>query len=448
MLEILTRGRVTPADTSAELITREQDVRRRIAELTARLDGVTGEESRRGRDVASASSATAEALSREQAAYADLLLEMREQAPRHAALVSPPVVSWRDVAARLSPNAALIEYLVSDSGAAAFVVTRDTLVLVDLDAGHPDLARLVRFARGTLDKRSPELDSLWRGPLRNLYQVLIAPIEDAGLLAGKSRLIIVPHAELHYVPFAALVDGRRRFLVERYEIAETPSAAVWLALGDRRASRAGAGVLAVAPRPDLLPATRQEVAAIARLTGADTRVLIGSEATEDAFRRDAPTRRVVHLASYGILNKSNPMFSYVDLARGGGEDGRLEVHEVFGMTLRAELVVLSACQTGLGSGTLADVPAGDDWVGLSRAFLNAGASQVVATLWPVEDRATAELMTRFYERFTAGTDATGALAAAQRAMLAAPATAHPFYWAGFVSIGGSHEQRTASRPSN
>jgi CHAT domain-containing protein len=295
----------------------------------------------------------------------------------------------------------------------------------------------VQFARGTVERRSPLLDSLWRGPFRSLNQFLIAPLEEAGLLAGKTRLVLVPHAELHYLPFAALVDGRRRFLIDRYEIVETPSAAVWLALGDRRSRGGGLGALAFAPWPNALPATRQEVAVIARLAGADARVLMGSDASEQAFRRDAPTRRVLHLATYGILNKPNPLFSYVDLARGGGEDGRLEVHEVFGLTLTADLVVLSACQTALGSGALADVPAGDDWVGLSRAFLSAGAAHVVASLWPVEDRATAELMTGFYERFTAGTDATGALAAAQRTLLVAPATAHPFYWAGFVSIGGS-----------
>jgi CHAT domain-containing protein len=146
---------------------------------------------------------------------------------------------------------------------------------------------------------------------------------------------------------------------------------------------------------------------------------------------------VLHLATYGILNKPNPLFSYVELAPGGDQDGRLEVHEVFGLTLVADLVVLSACQTGLGSGALADVPAGDDWVGLSRAFLSAGAAHVVATLWPVEDRATADLMEHFYERFTAGADPAAALAAAQRALLVAPATAHPFYWAGFVSVGGA-----------
>jgi CHAT domain-containing protein len=196
-------------------------------------------------------------------------------------------------------------------------------------------------------------------------------------------------------------------------------------------------MLAFAPRPDALPASRREVAAIARFAGADALVLTGSEASEAAFRREAPTHRVLHLATYGILNKPNPLFSYVELAPGGEDDGRLEVHEVFGLTLAADLVVLSACQTGLGSGALADVPAGDDWVGLSRAFLSAGAAQVVATLWPVEDRASADLMEHFYEHFTAGADAPAALAGAQRVLLVAPATAHPFYWAGFVVVGGA-----------
>ena len=132
----------------------------------------------------------------------------------------------------------------------------------------------------------------------------------------------------------------------------------------------------------------------------------------------------------------------MDLAAGGEQDGRLEVHEVFGLRLAADLVVLSACQTGLGSGALADVPAGDDWVGLTRAFLHAGAARVVATLWPVDDWASAALMERFYEGYQAQDDAARALALAQRALLAAPATAHPFYWAGFVSVGGASAERT------
>jgi CHAT domain-containing protein len=303
--------------------------------------------------------------------------------------------------------------------------------------GRRELARLVELVRGTLEPRAGA-DPLWRGPLRRLHDHLITPLEQGGALAGKHRLVLVPHAELHYLPFAALVGGAGvdRFLVERYELAVTPSASVWLALGDRPA-RTGQGVLAMAPQPDRLPASRREVASIPALGGGEVRVLTGRAATEDAFRREAGARRVLHLATYGVLNKPNPLFSFVEFASGGGPDGRLEVHEVFGLDLSADLVVLSACQTGLGSGALADVPARDDWVGLTRAFLHAGAAHVVATLWPVEDQATALLMERFYRELAAGAEPTRALVLAQRAVMGEPATATPFHWAGFVTVEGS-----------
>jgi len=442
MLELLARGRVAaPADTAADLVAREQDLRRRIAELTRELEDVTaGDDALRGASGRPAPGAAREALDRAQEAYTDLLLEIGERAPQHASLVSREAPRWQEVGRRLAPEQAFIEYLVSDSGSLAFVVTRDTAAVVDLGAGRRDLARLVAFARGTLEPGgSLRTDSLWRGPLRQLHEYLIAPIEEAGLLAGKTRLVLVPHAELHYLPFAALVDraGAGRFLMERYEVTVTPSAAVWLALGDRGASRASSGVLALAPRPDVLPGSGREVAAVGGLVGADARVLTAGGATEDAFRREAPRRRIVHLATYGVLNKHNPLFSFVELAPGGGQDGRLEVHEVFGLHLTADLVVLSACETGVGSGALADVPAGDDWVGLVRAFLHAGAAHVVATLWRVDDWATEALMERFYEGLATGAEPARALALAQRALVGTPATAHPRYWAGFVAVGGS-----------
>jgi CHAT domain-containing protein len=440
MLELLTRGRVhAPRDTAEELIAREQDLRRRIAELTRDLEGTsTRSDELRGPDVSSASEATREALLRAQEAYAELRTELGERAPRHAALVSPKSATWREVAQRLSPNEALIEYMVSDSGCVAFVVASDTVAAIELGIAARPLMRLVEFARGTLEQRgSPRADSLWRAPLRSLHRYLIAPIEESGLLEGKKQIVIVPHAELHYLPFAALIDGDGRSLIERYEMAVTPSASVWLALGERPRAPSAAGILAVAPRPDALPASRREVAAIARSAGGRARVMTGGAATEDVFRREAPNYRVLHLATYGVLNKHNPLFSFVELAPGGEHDGRLEVHEVFGLRLTADLVVLSACQTGLGSGALTDVPAGDDWVGLTRAFLHAGANRVVATLWPVDDWATAAFMERFYEHMASGIDARQALARSQRALRAERATAHPFYWAGFVIIGGA-----------
>jgi CHAT domain-containing protein/tetratricopeptide (TPR) repeat protein len=448
MLELLGRGRVTSSgDTAADLVAREQDLRRRMAERTQEL-AQAEDEALRGPAPAQTATAAREALARDQEAYAELLLEMRERSPRHAALIAPKTAEWRDVARRLAPDAAFIEYLVGDSASLAFVITRDTVVALDLGLRRHDLARLVEFTRGTLvipplrvAERGTGGEDLWRGPLRQLHQYLIAPIEETHLLAGKTRLTLVPHGELHYLPFAALLEpsgpGAGRFLIERYDLAVTPSGAIWLALGDRSARHAAGGVLALAPRTDLLPASRREVAAVARLGGPEVETLMGNAASEDAFRRMAPTRRVLHFATYGVLNKRNPLFSFVDLAPGGGQDGRLEVHEVLGLHLAADLVVLSACQTGLGSGALADIPAGDDWVGLTRAFLHAGAANVVATLWPVEDWATAALMERFYEGYQSQGDPVPALARAQRALLATRPVAHPFYWAGFVSAGGA-----------
>jgi len=441
LLDLLARGRVEARAAPDSFFTsREQDLRRRITELTARLGAEAGDTAgARGPDLtAETAGAARQALARAQEAYAELLVEMREVSPEYAGLVAGEPVSWSDVAARLEPDEALLEYLLSDSGTIVLVVTRDTVAAVDLGVGRRDVARLIDFARAGLGRPEREpARTLWRGPLRQLYQQLLVPVEVAGLLQGTRRLLIAPHGELHYLPFAALLRGEPdQFLVERYDVTYVPSASVWLRLADRRRSeQPGDRVLLLAPRPDALPASRAEVEAIGRLYGTTARILVGPAASEAAFRGAAPTHGVVHLATYGVLNKHNPLFSFVELNAGGDADGRLEVHEVFGLDLNARLVVLSACQTALGSGALADVPAGDDWVGLVRAFLYAGAQRVLATLWPVEDRATAELMEDFYGQLSRGQTEVAALAAAQREALRAPATAHPFYWAGFVLVG-------------
>jgi CHAT domain-containing protein len=137
-----------------------------------------------------------------------------------------------------------------------------------------------------------------------------------------------------------------------------------------------------------------------------------------------------------VLNKQNPLFSYVALRPGGEEDGRLEVHEVLNLSLHSRLVVLSACQTGLGSGALGDVPPGDDWVGLVQAFLYAGSAKVLATAWPIVDRATDPLMRGFYRRLQAGVTEDIALAMEQRAAIADPRLRHPRFWGPFMLTGG------------
>jgi CHAT domain-containing protein len=184
----------------------------------------------------------------------------------------------------------------------------------------------------------------------------------------------------------------------------------------------------------MLPASRAEVDAIGHIYGSRATVLTGAAASEQAFRLRAPNAAIIHLATNGVLNKRNPLFSFVELAPGNGEDGRLEVREALGLAIHARLLVLSACQTALSSGALEDVPIGDDWVGLVQAFLVAGASNVMGTLWPVEDRATARLMELFYVALKSGQSEPDALAAAQRSALRDASTAHPFYWAGFSIV--------------
>ena len=145
----------------------------------------------------------------------------------------------------------------------------------------------------------------------------------------------------------------------------------------------------------VLPGAEAEVRGISRVFRPAT-VLVGADASESRFRTLAPGYQILHLATFGVLNPQNPLLSYVRLRPGDEQDGRLEVHEVFELALRARLVVLSACETALGSGALGDLPAGDDWLGLVQAFLSAGSTRVLATVWPVADRPTASLMTDFY----------------------------------------------------
>jgi CHAT domain-containing protein len=441
MLDMLARGRVeVTAPGEQDPTAREQDLRRRIDELTRHVEAAAESASDlRGPALLEGASIGREALARAQDAYAELLIELREANPAYAALVRGEVASVSEVMRALTEGQVLLEYLLGDSTTLVFVITSDTVVSLDLNVSRRALAALIDFARGTVaSPREGGARRAWRAPMLRLYQQLIAPVQQTGLLTGKNRLLIAPHAELHYLPFAALLEpgATGQPLVTRYVLQYVPSAAVWLRLRSRPAPPTRGDALALAPRAAALPGSQAEVEAIGRIHGARARVLIGASATERAFRAFAPEQGIVHLATYGVLNKHNPLFSHVELRAGGGEDGRLEVHEVFGLTLRARLLVLSACQTGLGAGALGDVPPGDDWVGLVQAFLFSGASNVLATLWPVEDIATARLMERFYTELAAGRSESEALAEAQRGAERGRGTAHPFYWAGFALVTG------------
>ncbi|MCU0620498.1 MAG: CHAT domain-containing protein [Gemmatimonadales bacterium] len=431
-------GRATwGAGADAALVLREQELRRAITELSGQLaPREAGVLALRGAaDPSAAPLVAREALARAEAERTELLVTLRARAPRYAGLVEGRTTGWRDVAAALPAGTVLLEYLLSDSAAALFVVDRGGVHALDLGSDRRTIASQVEFARGTLAKPSGATAS--RAVLERLFRTLVEPAESAGLLRGATRLLVVPHAELHYLPFAALRQPGGGYLVERFAIATVPSASVWLqAEGRAPRARASGRVLALAPVAAQLPGTQREVEAIAALAPASTTVLLGTRATRGALERALPSADVLHLATYGVLNRRNPLFSHVELAAPAGGDGRLEVHDVHGLTLDLSLVVLSACQTGVGSGLQADVPAGDEWVGMAQAFLSAGARRVMATLWLVDDQATAELMTRFHAARRQGGPTSDALATVQRGAIGDARFGDPYYWAGIQLMGG------------
>ncbi len=258
-----------------------------------------------------------------------------------------------------------------------------------------------------------------RTHLQALHTMLWAPLEAA--LAGCRRVVIVPHGRLHYLPFAALHDGRH-WLVENRDISLAPSAGL--------AQRALAGtprlprsVLAVGRGGAGLQHVYAEASDVAAAFGGASTALLGADATVARVREAAPSADVVHLACHGVFRADNPMFSALELA-----DGPFTLFDAQQLGWRAALVTLSACETGVSR-----VAPGNESIGLVRGFLLAGAAGVVASMWAVDDAATAALMRSFYARLRAGDGAAAALGAAQREM--ACGGAHPFHWAAFALHG-------------
>ncbi|MDP9268491.1 MAG: tetratricopeptide repeat protein [Acidobacteriota bacterium] len=425
------QGKSTPLErnVSPEAAQHELELRLRIQRLHRAIE----EESAKGAEFRGRAAAVfSEELQAAQREYQNLLDDRHGRRSGRAT-----VATAERIRQSLPADAALLEYVVADDSVLIFVLTRDQLRSTSSPVSLEELETRIELFRDLLNRRTGDQ---WRPPAESLRHSLVDPIEAAGWLRGRRRLFLVPQGVLHYLPFAALArttDSRTRFLVEDYVLQYLPSASTLAAEPgsaglDRR-------LFALAPsRSHLLFATR-EVQAIQTLLPHGARLLVGTRATESDFKRLAGDYGTIHLATHGFFNKVNPLFSGVELEPDARDDGRLEVHEVLELRLRAGLVTLSACETALGTGYYSDVPAGDDFVGLTDAFLRAGSSSVLATLWEVNDRSTSEFMTEFYRRLERpGGEGDLALATAQRRMLASHSRfRHPYYWAPFVLVGSS-----------
>ena len=403
---------------------------------------------------------------------------------------TPPFSTEDALSLMHDSKTALLEFAVTDERTLLFVLTkgeaaagdgrgRVELKVYTLNVGRKDLAAQVEDFR----RRMAARDLGFRAPARRLYELLLGPAREQ--LRGREVLCIVPDDALWGLPFQALQPKEDGYLIEEHAVFYAPSLSVLRemskgvesrralvlpvsesrddAYGDmRRAAPAvsDARTLLAFANPTLsretvarvaslrrdesaapLPESETEVKALERVYGAArSRIYVGAQAREDMVKAEMGRYRVLHFATHGVLDDRNPMYSHLLLsqdANSPGEDGLLEAREIMGLSLRAELAVLSACQTARGR-----VGAGEGVVGMSWAFFIAGCPTTVVSLWDIESASTTRLMIEFHRQLRAQNSGgasfaskASALRAASLKLLGTTQYRHPFYWAGFVMVG-------------
>jgi CHAT domain-containing protein/Tfp pilus assembly protein PilF len=388
---------------------------------------------------------------------------LRRASPRLGSLQEPVPLDLAGARRALDPGTRLLVYAVGAERTLLFVAPDvedakvPALTIAVLPLGRTVLEQRITAFRELISRgrQSAVLETALSTQARRLFDDIIGPVRSS--LAGARRLLIVPDGPLHALPFAALAiaDGPR-YIAEEWPLHVAASATVYaeikkqppparrddgltlLAFGDPRygegpASPAADGwMLARAQSLVPLPATRKEVESIAALYPGTSRAYLGPAATEARAKAEMPQARLLHFACHGLLDARFPLDSALALSPGeNGDNGLLQAWEVIErVRLDADLVTLSACETGLGRNI-----GGEGLIGLARAFQYAGARSVLASLWEVSDRSTALLMERFYGGLKRGLSKDEALRAAQAEVRQQAAYAHPYHWAAFQLSG-------------
>lgn len=355
-------------------------------------------------------------------------IEFSDQGSEGVWSAESEVLSLPQIQSLLAEDVTLVAYYVlGENGSLAFIITRQSFKVVELPQATPE----------NLYWKISELLA-WPEPfptaLNELYNWIVAPL--AGEL--KTRFVgIIPHQELHYVPFPALNNGQSYF-GDQHILFEIPSASSLPFIQANAGKEAGSGALIfgnpssdVPNLPNLIHST-DEARAIGELLNINP--YLGSEASEARFKERASGKNIINLSGHGKYIQGDPLSSAMYLAPdpAGKEDGLLEVREIYKLDLSGvQLVALSACQSNLGK-----LSSGDELVGLTRALIFAGTPTVIASLWSVDDEATQVLMVSFYSHWLQdGMGKAQALQAAQADVRADPRWASPYYWAGFVLTG-------------
>ncbi len=361
----------------------------------------------------------------------------------------------------LPRNESLLEYYLNDSVLYTFLLSRKhTLFLHQaIDSSFYENVATVREHVQSYHMANHSIKSLGQFAQAShaLYNILLKPMKDK----LNHDLIIVPHGDLHFIPFETLLQSPENnisyrdlnYLIHDHNPRYAYSAKLLLKSILKEKNAKSEGLIAFGPsynhdkimeRPsnratdviyEKLPPLKgveQEITAISRYY--QSSLYMGNKATETCFKKNAGSSRLIHLAMHSWIDRENPMYSKLLFARDSvpDEDGLLNVHEIYNLSLQASLVTLSACNTGFGK-----LEKGEGVMNIASGFIQAGCSDIVYTLWPIEDHSTARLMKFFYKKLSGGSRVSQALREAKLDFLemADPLEAHPYFWAGFLSMG-------------
>ncbi|HUN48555.1 MAG TPA: CHAT domain-containing tetratricopeptide repeat protein, partial [Stellaceae bacterium] len=469
----------------ADLIRQTQEAERERD--TARLE-LANEQSKPDAERGSVKEAALAKTVQDQTAQADALQKKLLTAfPAYANLAQPGPVGLAELQQRIAGNEAFLAIVVGHEASYAMLVRHDNFAVHRVEVTESSLTDTVTSLRQAVSPRLGTLPDFDLQASYDLYRKLLAPFDDR--LAGVTHLIVAPSGALASLPFALLVTApppgahaytSAHWLIERMAVSEVPSPRSFVNLREARAhakpaphpflgvgnptftgreaapgpngsaldALAGACRTAGPVSPELiralapLPESADEVRRVGARLGADSNaILLGPAATEANLRRQAlGDYNVLYFATHGLLPgelrcESEPglALSPPDGPSTSGNDGLLDASEVAGLSLNADLVVLSACNTAAGGGRFG----GDALSGLAEAFFYAGARTLVASHWQVPSLATVQLMTGMFDRAGPRLQAgiAESLRQSQLALAREPATAHPFYWAAFTVIG-------------
>ena len=358
--------------------------------------------------------------------YRDFLKKIEAENPEQASLMSVSPLTLKEVQSYLDNSTVILEYFVGNKETFLWVLEKDKLNFKRIPVSSGKMKELVNAYKDAVTNVKPLHDVKKKGA--SLYNTLIKPVEQ--YIKGK-ELIIIPHQVLHYLPFHSLVTGNGRFLIEEYSVRYLSSGSVLKFITVKDIPFNGKG--AVFGNPDFgdiggrLRYAEREANEIKKFYPASD-LFLAKNANIKNTGKITEIYSLVHFAAHSELDENNPLESGIKLAGEGGEyQDYLKVKDLFSWNIKMSLVVLSACETGIG-----EVTSGDEIVSLTRAFIYAGTPSVIATLWQVNDRASYLLMKEFYRNLKSNNKAESLRKAQLKVAEEYP---HPYFWAGYFLSG-------------